>query len=385
MDAALAVLKKTSPSDAEKVLAGIQVLLSQGNKETINGLSRQTNGMIPFRSFDNVPDGDEEEEKPFLLCSFNQTENNSYRSPWTNRYYTDLKAAKFQTRDIPPEEQGIRTLERNANEVWESYVRLYYGHDAISSVFLKSKGTSSSSGDIGSFEGIFGVQKVTDSGGWNSVHLVTVDEPSKADKTCGYSIESAVTTTFNIDAQPTDLGCSMQKETSKTCKVRFASLSGSHLENLGRIIEDVEIEFRSRMERVDVPKTTEVIECMYKKDQISRTAHLISGGQAPAGVATGMGVGSGMIGEIANRAKSKGLGSAAGGAGNPFMAALNSKLKEQNASKQKGGDDGDGKAYNALKAGLKKREPTASAKPANDAPTPEFMNFRNKLKKSSVK
>eukprot|EP00538_Stauroneis_constricta_P006637 CAMPEP_0119560750 /NCGR_PEP_ID=MMETSP1352-20130426/15768_1 /TAXON_ID=265584 /ORGANISM="Stauroneis constricta, Strain CCMP1120" /LENGTH=416 /DNA_ID=CAMNT_0007608799 /DNA_START=238 /DNA_END=1488 /DNA_ORIENTATION=+ len=416
MDAASAVLKKTSPSDGSEVVAGIKHLLSPSDALS-NGFSSKTAGTLPFAVLD-TSDATEGEEKPFLLCHYNKAEN-CHRSPWTNRYYAN--ATDFHERDPSPEEQEMKALEMNANEVWESYVQLYYGKDAVGSVYLKPKGSSAGSG---SFEGLFGVQKGGQSGTWNSVHIVTVAEPSKTEKTCDYSIESAACVVLQADAG-TDIGCRMQKDSAKTCKVRFASLSGSHLENLGRLIEDVEIDFRSRMERVDIPKTMEVIESIYRKRGGSRTAHLFDA-PATAGAPaqpTGMGVGSGMIGEIANRAKAKGLGSGDGAPSNPFMAALSSKLQQQNderaASKEdetksrqysdaksqlrknanplageamaalKKRSDGGSAQYNSLKAGLKKREPGVAAAGGGTSPgakpTPEFMDFRSKLKKASPK
>lgn len=376
------------------------------DKDALSAFSRRQ--LIPFDAFEDVPESSEGEveERPFLLCHYNRTEN-SHRSPWTNRYYvfektSDGEEIRIYEKDVPEEEQEIRLLETAANDVWESYVQLYYGKEAVGSVFLRPK-------ENGAFDGLFGVKKAADNGSWDSVHLVKVDAPNETDKTCDYHLESAVTVSLE-PYEKSEVSCSLTKDTSKTCKVRYASLSGSHLENLGKIIEDVEIDFRSRMERVDIPKTMEVIESVYRKNPGSMTAHLMNGGGAEPSHATGMGVGSGMIGEIANRAKAK-MGS--GNGPSPFMAAMKSNLAKRNSEKKDG--DGTGGQYVDLKMGLKKKtnplagEAMATHKQKQEdgrtfdlkntlkktgsvrsqtleptkSPTPEFMDFRNKLKKSN--
>jgi hypothetical protein len=110
---------------------------------------------------------------------------------------------RIYERECPPEEQDVRDLEGAANEVWEAYVHLYYGKDAIRSVYLKPTASASSNGNGGgsscsSFEGFFGVQKTdgtgngngNGNGSWDSVHLVKVEEPNQKDKTCEYHMSN---------------------------------------------------------------------------------------------------------------------------------------------------------------------------------------------------
>ena len=368
--------------------------------------------VIPFSAFDGIPEsvvGEDEAEKPFLETPFNK-EQKAFRSPWTNMWYlieqtSDGEDIRVYEKDLSDTaEQEIRDLEGIANEVWEAYTQLYYGKDSIGSVFLKPR-----SGDMkGVFEGMFGVMKVTDDHHhrWDSIHYVKVDEPKEADKTCMYHVESSVICSLT-PYKKSNISCTMSKETSKELKVRYSSLQGSHLENLGKIIEDVEIEFRSRMERVDMPKAMEVIESIHRKNQGSATAHLFS--DAPE--ATGMGVGAGMIGEIANKAKAK-IGQ---GGTNPFMEAMKANLERKKEDNKQDSDgvgekyvdlkktlkkgvnpiageamaslklkeDETGHQYTDLKAGLKKSKPKAPGPPPEaSSPTPEFMDFRNKLKKA---
>jgi hypothetical protein len=331
---------------------------------------------LPFVAFENVPESEvgEVEEKPFLQSHYNEHEK-AYRSPWTNRYYKinvvgDEEEIDVYEKETPEDEKKVRDVEYAANEVWDAYTNLYYGREAVGSTFLRPRG------DKGSFEGMFGIHKHTEQdGSWDSVHLVQVDQPNEKDKTCDYRVESAVMCSV-APYKKTSVSCSFTKETAKTCKVRFSGLTGSHLENLGLIMEQVEIDFRSKMERVDMPKTLEVIESIYRKQQGSATAHLIGGGE-PAMMPTGMGVGAGMIGQIASMAKAK---KGAGGA-NPFMDAMQKNLKAREAKKNKDGDDS-GEGFLDMKKTLKSG---ATNQPKVQSASPEFMDFRKNLKKTGKK
>ena len=386
--------------------------------------------LIPFAAFDDVPESsptdnpNDKQEKPFLWCPYNQHEK-AFRSPWTNFYYSvetnnGVEDIRIYERECPPEEQDIRDLEGAANEVWEAYVHLYYGKDAIGSVYLKptSNGSNGGNGASGgsscsSFEGFFGVRKAdgTGNGSWDSVHLAKVEEPNQKDKACEYHVESAVSISLGLDkTHKSDISASLTKETHKTCQVRYNShghLSvASHLENLGKIMEDVEIDFRSKLERVHLPSTMEVIPSMYRKQHVSGTVHLMGGGDGHGhGQASGMGVGAGMIGEIASKAKAKASAMGGGGA-NPFMEAMKANLAKR--AQTPNDADGRGDQYNDLKSGLKthpsnSKTPmpspmldmkktlkktaitTKKPPPMELAPTPEFMDFRNKLKKGGIK
>jgi hypothetical protein len=423
--------------------------------------------LLPFDAFDDIPESSpsdesgDKEEKPFLWCPHNQHET-AFRSPWTNFYYSvetsnGVEDIRIYERECPPEEQDVRDLEGAANEVWESYVQLYYGKEAIGSVYLKPRGggdggttttTSNGSGGGGgsstsSFEGLFGVQKAAGgTGSWDSVHLVKVEEPNAQDKTCEYHVESAVSMSLGLgnnnkkSNSKSDISATLTKDTTKTLSVRYShgrlSLA-SHLENLGKIMEDVEIDFRSKLERVHLPSAMEVMQSIYRKPHTSGTAHLMNCGGGGIGDndighqhATGMGVGAGMIGEIASKAKAK-AGAMGGGGANPFMEAMKANLAKKAATTGTK-DNADGDQYNELRSGLKKRgappPPSPVPSPAavmglkkttppssgkqqghhmpspsmmdlkktlkktsvstkSSEPTPEFMDFRNKLKKNS--
>merc|ERR1712115_168133 len=61
------------------------------------------------------------------------------------------------------------------------------------------------------------------------------------------------------------------KETSKVCKLSLNKKQptsipvASHIQNIGSLLEKIETDFRSKLERVDAPKCVEVLEGMYRQ------------------------------------------------------------------------------------------------------------------------
>lgn len=329
---------------------------------------------LPFDAFTSIPPAEkgEKEEKRFLKCAYNTSDKGGFRSPWTNRFYLIKKSASgididIYEKPIPPQEQDVRDMEAAANEVWEAYTHLYYGKDGVGSVYLKPREKT------GTFEGLFGVHKRTsDNGTWDSVHLVTVDEPNEEEATCSYRVESAVVMSL-CPYENSAISSSLTKDTVKTCNIRFSGVTGSHLENIGTMIEDIEIDFRSRMERVDIPKTMDVVESIYRKTMVGSAVHLI---KERTSMASGN-AGAGMIGEIANMAQKK--------RSSAVMAAmeLSEKMRETNEKVAVEKDVSGG-----MLADFKKNLKVAAPKPkprVDSTPTPEFLSFRDKLKKTGSK
>ena len=65
--------------------------------------------------------------RKYLLCDYNR-DGDSYRSPWSNKYYPPLDDVFY------PSDQ-LRALEVEANELFDIYRELYYD-GGTSSVYL---------------------------------------------------------------------------------------------------------------------------------------------------------------------------------------------------------------------------------------------------------
>jgi capping protein beta len=102
-----------------------------------------------MKNFDIYEEFIQKVDKPISICNddsiglfiksdFNR-ESDSYRSPWSNKYFPEVEVPKF-----PPNE--LRELEIILNKLFKIYTRFYYGETAVSSVFVWEQGDSIENG-----------------------------------------------------------------------------------------------------------------------------------------------------------------------------------------------------------------------------------------------
>jgi capping protein beta len=186
----------------------------------------------------------------FLLCEFNR-HMDSYRSPFSDTYVPPLSG---DDQHLPI---ALATFESHSNEVWDAYTQLYYGKEALGSVYVKEVANAS-------FLACFLVQKTVDGderlaeGQWNSAHIVHVGNVSKG------TVMFRISSTISIAMDPTSGTCvsaQVTRETEEQRKVsdRPAAVYANHLESIGKMIESIEIDMRSNLDVVTIPKTREVL------------------------------------------------------------------------------------------------------------------------------
>jgi capping protein (actin filament) muscle Z-line, beta len=243
LQACLNILQKIPPSKSAETIGLLSDLLAS-NPDALSEVSKT---LFPLPLDVEI---DPTTQKNFLKCELNRL-GDSYRSPWSNTFVPCVSG------DVPY--NALRSLEAIANEVWESYRQLYYRHDSIGSVYLYETEEKD-----GSFTGVFLIQKnVSDEtlaqGQWNSVHFVHVTQVTKGSSR--YRIQSTVQVTMD-PSEKTTIGARLTKVTDQSCVV---SGIASHVENLGKLIESAEIEIRSNLENVQIPKTKEIVDGIRKE------------------------------------------------------------------------------------------------------------------------
>jgi capping protein beta len=333
-----------------------------------------------------------------------------YRSPWTNHYYPSLSSSSSsfttatnnnnnnnnrttENEEVEDDEimglrpsAALRILEIQANEVFESYTKLYYGqknndnnddevdekNEIVSSVYLWDKegggggggggnnnsASSNSSNNSNSvfkkgFGGCFLIKKQIhipnqQVGNWNSIHRVNFGPVIN-----GYSkyvlsstilvsidvtIEAASTTTNTSTTNTTtnSEGCnsqtviqisgSLSKDMEQTHAVKTPT---DHIRSIGRMIEDVEIELRTHLDVLYIQRTKEIFDTLRVSDSPWR-----GGGQGTSS-GTRRRTGGGSSG---SRSSSSGMMPMVGmhglpaAAQNEMNAALMARFKKSNPS-----------------------------------------------------
>ncbi|KAF8271206.1 F-actin-capping protein subunit beta [Lactarius quietus] len=209
--------------------------------------------------------------KEYLACVYNQ-DGESYRSPWSNEY-------------DPPSEDGpipapkLRKLEIAANEAFDTYREMYF-EGGVSSVFLWDL-------EDGGFAGVVLLKKTLTpgspsepSGSWDSIHVFeTVERGRQAH----YKLTSTImlqllTHRESVDADAKDsaawkhdgevsLSGSMTRQTEQDHPVQDGS---SHVQNVGRMVEDMEIKMRNLLQEVYFGKTRDVVHDLRSLDDLEK-------------------------------------------------------------------------------------------------------------------
>ncbi|KAI7784068.1 F-actin-capping protein subunit beta [Diaporthe eres] len=199
--------------------------------------------------------------RDYLLCDYNR-DGDSYRSPWSNQFDPPLDEAgpggvgaggnDGAGEGAVPGER-VRKMEIKANEAFDIYRELYY-EGGVSSVYLWNL-------DDG-FAGVVLLKKSSPSGGsssgvWDSIHVF---EASERGRTTNYRMTSTVMLSLAANANVTlgemDLSGNMTRQIEQELPVETDE---SHIANIGRLVEDMELKMRNLLQEVYFGKAKDVV------------------------------------------------------------------------------------------------------------------------------
>jgi capping protein beta len=208
---------------------------------------------------------DEKTGQKFLLCDYNR-DGDSYRSPWSNEYFPPLEDGSDEA--FRPSDE-LRKLEQEANKVFDVYRHQYY-EGGISSVYMWDLNNNG-------FAACFCIQKEAAGekdlqgfkGSWSSVHVFEVLSAGKKDS-YDYRLTSTVLVSMPIQLKglgDIDLSGSITKQAQKSATLKtIGDSKESHLEIMGPMLEDLELDLRNTIEGVYFQKTKEIINGMRVTD-----------------------------------------------------------------------------------------------------------------------
>ncbi|KAH6847460.1 F-actin-capping protein subunit beta [Chaetomium sp. MPI-CAGE-AT-0009] len=188
--------------------------------------------------------------RDYLLCDYNR-DGDSYRSPWSNQFDPPLDEAGAGGGAVPGER--VRKMEVKANEAFDVYRDLYY-EGGVSSVYLWNL-------DDG-FAGVVLLKKASpqndgaSSGVWDSIHVF---EASERGRTSNYRLTSTVILTLATKGAAlgeVDLSGNMTRQVEQDMPVENDE---SHIANIGRLVEDMELKMRNLLQEVYFGKAKDVV------------------------------------------------------------------------------------------------------------------------------
>jgi len=239
----LNLMRRMPPAHTENSLAGLVELVPDLTDELLNHVDQ------PLKVKKDPKSG-----KFYVLCDYNR-DGDSYRSPWSNEYFPAM-ADGF----TPPDR--LRKMEVEGNMLFDIYRKLYF-EGGYSSVYMFETEDKSAS----NFGACFLIHKdvpgskALKTGWWDSIHVFEVKE-SKKDH-FNYRLTTTVMVSMNLkDPEKTgdvDLSGHMTKQVEKERKI---SKDAGHLQNMGPILEEMELAVRNAIEGIYIQKTREVINGM---------------------------------------------------------------------------------------------------------------------------
>ncbi|KAF2403987.1 F-actin capping protein, beta subunit [Trichodelitschia bisporula] len=195
--------------------------------------------------------------REFLCCDYNR-DGDSWRSPWSNEFEPPL-----EEEGVVPSER-VRKMEVRANEAFDVYRELYF-EGGISSVYLWDI-------DDG-FAGCVLLKKSVNpssktSGSWDSIHVF---ESQDRHRTSHYKLTSTVILNLGTNTDTLgsmDLSGNMVRQVEQDMAVED---DGSHVINIGKMVEDMELKMRNLLQEVYFGKAKDVVGDLRSIQPLSET------------------------------------------------------------------------------------------------------------------
>ncbi|KAF2464080.1 F-actin capping protein, beta subunit [Lindgomyces ingoldianus] len=247
IDSALDLLRRLNPKD---VKSNVDHLISL-NPDLTEDLLESVDIPLTVKKCPKT-------KRDFLCCDYNR-DGDSWRSPWSNEW-------------VPPVDEGegvvpsdrIRKMEIRANEAFDVYRELYF-EGGISSVYLWDM-------DDG-FAGCILLKKAVSpnpqsSGSWDSIHVFDAQDRAR---TAHYKLTSTVILSLGTDSDALggmDLSGNMVRQVESDMAVDDDT---SHVANIGKMVEDMELKMRNLLQEVYFGKAKDVVGDLRSIPPLSQT------------------------------------------------------------------------------------------------------------------
>ncbi|RPA88223.1 F-actin capping protein [Ascobolus immersus RN42] len=232
-DSALDLLRRLSPKNITNNLSTLVALSPELTEDLLSAID------VPLQISRCKKTG-----RDYLLCDYNR-DSDSYRSPWSNEFDPPLEDGT-----VPSDR--VRQLEIRANEAFDVYRELYY-EGGVSSVYFWNL----DDGFAGvvlfkkSVEGAAGVK-----GTWDSIHVFEAVDRARI---AHYKLTSTVILNLVSESGSLgelDLSGNMTRQTEQDLTVEN---DDSHIPNIGRLVEEMELKMRNLLQEVYFGKAKDIV------------------------------------------------------------------------------------------------------------------------------
>lgn len=232
-DSALDLLRRLSPRDTGRNLQSITSLVPDLTEDLLASVDQPLEVRRCAKS-----------NRDYLLCDYNR-DGDSYRSPWSNEFDPPIEDGT-----VPSER--VRKLEVAANEAFDVYRELYY-EGGVGSVYFWDL-------DDG-FAGVVLLKKGVTPGGktsgaWDSIHVFEATDRARMTH---YKLTSTVILHLANETEALgEMNLSGNMTRQVEADLPFES-DASHVANVGRLVEDMELKMRNLLQEVYFGKAKDVV------------------------------------------------------------------------------------------------------------------------------
>lgn len=239
-DASLDLLRRLDPKSITKNLNDICTVIQQkpNQEDLVQDLLSSVDTPLKLAKCNTTG-------KQFLCCDYNR-DGDSYRSPWSNKYFPSADEEAPYPSDL------LRQLEIKANDSFDIYRDLYYEGSGISSVYFWDTEEEET---LDGFAGVVLFKKEIDdgSGKWDSIHVFEVIQESLN------KFLYKLTTSVILDLANTS-GLSLSGNLTRQLELSNEVNSESdHLINLGQLVEKSEYNIRNLLQEVYFDKLKDIM------------------------------------------------------------------------------------------------------------------------------
>lgn len=247
IDSALDLLRRLNPKDVKQ---NVDHLISL-NEDLTEDLLESVDIPLAVKKCSKT-------KRDFLCCDYNR-DGDSWRSPWSNEFEPSIDDGE----GVTPSDR-IRKMEVKANEAFDVYRELYF-EGGISSVYLWDM-------DDG-FAGCVLLKKSVSpnsstSGSWDSIHVFDASDRAR---TAHYKLTSTVILSLGTSTDALgglDLSGNMVRQVEADMAVEDDS---SHVANIGKMVEDMELKMRNLLQEVYFGKAKDVVGDLRSIPPLSQT------------------------------------------------------------------------------------------------------------------
>jgi len=236
LDCALDLMRRLPPQNTEENLSQLINLVPHLQESLLNNVDQT----LKIKHCDKSG-------KDYLVSEFNR-DGDSSRSPWTNEYDPPLPEANTAS-------SKVRKLEVIANDAFDIYRQMYYEGSGVSSAYFWDENDGFAGAVLFKKVGN-GDDKHKTKASWDSIHVFKAGERGR---NAHYTLTSTVmlyTNTTKSKLGNFDLSGSMTRQFEADYPIDEPQ---THIANIGRMIEDMELKLRNLLQEVYFGKTKDIL------------------------------------------------------------------------------------------------------------------------------